>query len=395
MIYLAVRCDRGTPDARRESYNTRQPTYCMADSISPIEAWLLSLPTWQAATLLAAASLVGAWLVTVFTERVLRRAVRHTENELDDVVLAELRFPVAASVALAGGYLAGSWFDAGTTGFYLEASALSIGVAVWGFALARLGDRVIELVDEDSGVAGFAPIFENLWTFAVLVGGLFAVLSVWRIDVTPLLASAGIAGIAVGFAAKDTVANFFGSIALYVDGTYTVGDYVELDSGDAGTVVDISIRSTQLVTRDHVVVTVPNSVLNSARIVNRSGPRPHTRVKIPVGVAYGSDIDEVEEILLDAAENESLVVDNPHPRVRFRGFGDSALNYELLAYVSNPMADARATHQLNRVIYQGFRNASVEIPFPQRVVTMREDGAAEATDAATDAAAEARIEGDD
>jgi small-conductance mechanosensitive channel len=353
----------------------------MADPISPIEAWLLSLPTWQAATVLAVASLAGAWLVTVFTEHVLRRAVHRTENELDNVVLAELRVPVAASVALAGGYLAGSWLDAGTTGFVLEASAVTVGVAVWAVALARLGDRVIEFVDEDSGIAGFAPIFENLWTFAVLVGSLFAILSVWKVDITPLLASAGIAGIAVGFAAKDTVANFFGSIALYVDGTYTVGDYVELDSGDAGTVVDISIRSTQLVTRDHVIITVPNSVLNSARIVNRSGPRPHTRVKIPVGVAYGSDVEAVEQVLLDAAENESLVVENPHPRVRFRNFGDSALEYELLAYVSNPMTDKRATHRLNKAIYQGFRDAGIEIPFPQRVVTMREDGAAVVTDA--------------
>jgi small-conductance mechanosensitive channel len=345
----------------------------MASLLPQVEAWLASLPTWQAWAALAAASLVGAWLVTVFTERVLRRAVRRTENRLDEVVLAELRLPVAASVALAGGYLAGDWLHDGSFGFYLTASVLSAAVAVWGLALARLGDRVIELVDEESEVADFAPIFENLWTFAVLVGGLFAVLSVWQVDVTPLLASAGIAGIAVGFAAKDTVANFFGSIALYVDGTYTVGDYVKLDSGDAGTVVDISIRSTRLVTRDHVVVTVPNSVLNSARIVNRSGPRPHTRVRVPVGVAYGSDIDAVESALLDVAEDEDLVVDNPHPRVRFRGFGDSALEYELLAYVSNPMADARAKHRLNRGIYRRFREDGVEIPFPQRIVTV-EDG---------------------
>lgn len=107
-----------------------------------MEAWLLSLPSWQAATVLAAASLSGAWL------------------------------------------------DAGTTGVSLEAGALTLGVGAWALALARLGDRVIELVDEDSGVAGFAPVFENLRTFAVLVGGLFAVLPVWRVDVTPLLASA-------------------------------------------------------------------------------------------------------------------------------------------------------------------------------------------------------------
>jgi len=349
-------------------------------AFAPVAAWLQSLPVWEALVVLVVLSLVAAWLVAVVSTRIGKRLVAFTDTEFDDLLFDELRLPVTVTVGLTGVYLAGNWLVLSSdpaVNFALRAATLTVILLVWARTLVRLGDRVIRLVDETSEVAGFAPIFQNLWSFGILIGALFLVLSVWRVDVTPLLASAGIAGIAVGFAAKDTVANFFGSIALYVDNTYKVGDYVVLDSGEHGTVIDISIRSTRIITRDNVVVTVPNSVLNSARIVNRSAPRPHTRVRVPVGVAYGSDIDEVEALLLDAAAEEDLVVESPPPRVRFRGFGDSALDYELLAYVGNPLEDARAVHKLNRAIYTRFGEHGVEIPFPQRVVTV--DGAS-ATD---------------
>ena len=103
-------------------------------------------------------------------------------------------------------------------------------------------------------------------------------------------------------------------------------------------------------TRDDIPVTVPNSELNSAAIVNESTPRRKRRIRVPVGVAYGTDIDKVEEILLELAEAEDLVQERPNPRVRFREFGDSALNFELLCWVSNPALTARATHELNSAI---------------------------------------------
>ncbi|WP_338729910.1 mechanosensitive ion channel family protein [Haladaptatus sp. DJG-WS-42] len=198
-------------------------------------------------------------------------------------------------------------------------------------------------------------------------------LTFWEIDITPFLASAGIIGIVVGLAARDTIANFFGGIALYFDGTYAVGDYIVLESGERGRVEDISIRSTVIRTRDDLLVTVPNAVLNSARIVNESTPERERRIRLPVGVAYGSDVDRVEEVLLAEANAENLVLEQPHPRVRFRGFGDSALDFELLCWISDPVLRGRATHEMNKRIYQAFGRENIEIPFPQRVVTMTDE----------------------
>lgn len=348
---------------------------CM-DLVTVAADWLRAQEPAVALVVLVVASLVGAWVVARLTLALVPLVTSRTATATDDVVLAELRPAVVATVGLAGFVVAGRELalDAASSTL-LVAGTVSVLVLVWARTLVRLGRRTIATVDAESEVADFAPIFENLWSLLVVVGGLLALLTVWDVDVTPLLASAGIVGIAVGFAARDTVANFFGSLMLYLDGTYTVGDYVELADGTAGTVLDVTVRSTRLVTRDNVVVTVPNSVLNASRVSNRSMPAPQKRVRVPVGVAYGSDVDSVEAVLLEAAAGESLVARNPEPSARFRRFGDSTLEYELLCWVRDPLHEGRAVHRLNRALYAGLAAADVDIPFPQRVLHVRETGA--------------------
>lgn len=344
-------------------------------SLDPFIAWLRTLPDWQSAAILVLLGFGLSRVVSRIAIVTLGRAVDHTDTSYDDAIFEELRLPVDVTLALVGAFLATEYVLAvGTTSFLLRGIAATVLLAVWTRGLVRLGDRVLEIYDRQTPEAtDFGPIFQNLWSFFVLIGALYLLLSAWQINVTPLLASAGIAGIAVGFAAKDTVANFFGSIALYVDDTYKVGDYVELDQIE-GTVLDVSIRSTQLLTRDNVIVTVPNSVLNAATIINRSGPARKTRIKVPVGVAYGTDIELVEALLTEIATDEDLVVDTPDPRVRFRRFGDSALEFELLCWVESPMLDSRTTHSLNKAIYAAFMEHDIEIPFPQRDLHVRTPG---------------------
>lgn len=330
---------------------------------------LQALPVWASLSVLVLTSVIGAYIVARATLLAVTRVTPTTNTAIDDVILTEIRWPLVVTVGLAGIYGATQWLHlAATDSYYLTAGASTILLVFWGRGLIRVGRQTIATLDRDSGAMDVAPILENLWSFTIVVAALFAILSVWNIDITPLLASAGIAGIALGFAAKDTIANFFGSIALHVDDTYRVGDFIVLDSGVSGTVIDVSVRSTRILTRDDVVVTVPNAVLNATQVSNRSQPRSHTRVKIPVGVAYGSDLDLVEETLVAAATDVELVVETPAPRARFRGFGDSAIEYELLGWVDSPHHEGRATHELNRAVYAGFDAAGIEIPFPQQEV---------------------------
>ena len=347
-------------------------TAAVVAALDPFVTWLRTLPDWQSAAVLVLLGLAISRVVSRIAIETVGHAVDHTDTAYDDAIFEELRLPVDVTLALVGAFLATEYVLAtGTTSFLLRGVAATILLAVWARSLVRLGDRVLDIYDEKTPEAtDFGPIFQNLWSFFVLVATLYLLLSAWGVDVTPLLASAGIAGIAVGFAAKDTVANFFGSIALYVDDTYKVGDYVVLDTFE-GTVLDVSIRSTRLLTRDNVIVTVPNSVLNAATIINQSAPARKTRIKVPVGVAYGTDADLVEELLTEIAVAEDLVVDTPDPRVRFRRFGDSALEFELLCWVESPMLDARTTHALNKAIYAAFTEHGIEIPFPQRDLHVR------------------------
>jgi small-conductance mechanosensitive channel len=338
--------------------------------------FLSGFPPAERTVLVLGISLVSAVLLEVVVLRLARRFVRGTDSEIDNIVVEELRLPLVVTAGLVGVFILTQPDLGGADVIYQDQLATFFGqpsasliVLVWARALNNIVNRIVENVQK-TGRFDFAPVFSNVWTLVVLVGAAFFLLTIWNIEITPLLGAAGIAGIAVGFAAKDTVSNFFGGLALYFDDTYKIGDYVVLDTGDAGSVVRVGIRSTTLLTRDEVMVTVPNSVLNSARIINESAPQRRKRIRIPLSVGYGTDLDEFEALAIAVAEDESLVKDSPKPRMRFREFGDSGLEYELLCWVSSPSREQKARHRLNRTIYQRLLDEEIEMPFPKRDVTL-------------------------
>ena len=186
------------------------------------------------------------------------------------------------------------------------------------------------------------------------------------LPVTAIFASAGVVGVAVALAARETLANFFGGVSILLDRPFRTGDYIVLDSGERGEVMEIGLRSTRILTRDEILICVPNSLITNIKVVNESAPKPSFRVRIKVGVAYGTDIDRVEAILLDVAKGSDLVAGEPKPRVRFRSFGDSALDFELLCWAKRPHDKGRLVHTLNGEIYRAFDDQGIVIPFPQQ-----------------------------
>ncbi|MFP9190392.1 mechanosensitive ion channel family protein [Natronosalvus vescus] len=334
------------------------------------------VPAWQATLILVGVSVAIAVALEVVVLRSLLRYTSRTKTEYDYILVGELRMPVVVTVALAGVYLLTQiptvnqnvLLTTEQLDMFFGRPSLSVIIVAWAFAANRVVNRFVEEVKDKGSRFDFAPVFSNVWTLVVFVGTIGALMSIWEYSITPLLGAAGVAGIAVGFAARDTVANFFGGIALYFDDTYKLGDYITLDSGEAGTVVKVGVRSTTLMMRDEVLITVPNAALNASKVVNQSAPQRRKRLKVPIGVAYGTDIDDFEALVLEIAESESLVLESPKPRMRFRSFGDSALEYELLCWVGSPVRANKARHKLNRAIYKELMNAGIEIPFPQRDV---------------------------
>jgi len=317
---------------------------------------------------------VAAWLVDLVFDRVLLAFARKSKFHLDDQILRILNRPVWVSILLIGAVTGVQWIAPRPPfTFILVALLKTLMVLVWALAANRI---LLRIVDDwirhwrQSGRHGseIIGLGGNIARVLVLAGAIFLLLSLWRIDITPLLASAGIAGVAVALAAKDSLSNFFGGVTVLLDQPYRVGDYIILDSGERGEVVEIGLRSTRILTRDDVQISIPNSILTNTKVINESAPEPRFRVRIKVGVAYGTDVDQVEEVLLAVARDHDLVVPQPEPRVRFRAFGDSSLDFELLCWAHRPHDKGRLVHELNRDIYKAFKQAGIVIPFPQRDV---------------------------
>ena len=327
-------------------------------------------------------SLVLAKLADWLLTRGLTRLTQKTPTELDDQMLKMVHKPIFYSVWLAGLAVALTLIDPREPfGFMAFGLIKTLIVLLW----LALGIRLILLIldwmtQQPERFHLVQPDTKPLFDIAarvILVGGaIYFVLISWNVDVTAWLASAGIIGIAVGFAAKDTLANLFAGVFILADAPYKIGDFIVLDGGERGRVTKIGIRTTRILTRDDVEITIPNATIANSKIINESGgPHVKYRNRISVGVAYGSDVDEVREILLgvaQAAGEAGNLSQDPEPRVRFRGFGDSALLFDLLYWIEDPVLRGRVQDLLNTSVYKALAKAKIEIPYPKRDLYVRE-----------------------
>lgn len=217
------------------------------------------------------------------------------------------------------------------------------------------------------------PILD-ITTKILIVGAAFYILILsWGTDPTAWLASAGIVGIAVGFAAKDTLANLFSGFFIVADSPYQLGDYIILDTGERGRVTHVGIRSTRLLTRDDVEITIPNSVMGNAKIVNESGgPWEKTRIRIDVGVSYDSDLEQVHDVLMAMASENSDLCQEPEPRVRFRAFAGSSIDLQLMAWIDRPEQKGLISHKLIMTIHKLFNEKGIEIPYSKQDLYVKE-----------------------
>jgi len=312
--------------------------------------------------------------VDIFIDRVLRNLATKTKITFDDKLINFLHIPFCWSVfwlgilhALSIKPLDDPWE------IILPQIAQSMILIIWLIALIRVFNWMAEYYMSNAHERGkigkdLFMLLKNFIRIIVIITGLLWFLAIWQIDLTPLFASAGIAGIAVALAAKDTLANFFGGISLFMDNTYKVGEYIILDSGERGEVVEIGIRSTRIKTRDDVIVNIPNSIMANSKIINESAPIPRFRIRVPVGVAYGSNLEKVEEILLAVTHANDNIEKYPEPRVRLRTFADSSVNFQLLCWVKDPRDKGIETHNLLKAAYTAFDEQGITIPFPQRDV---------------------------
>lgn len=206
--------------------------------------------------------------------------------------------------------------------------------------------------------------------YLVWVVGIAIALELLNVDLTALTVVAGALGIGIGFGLQNVVNNLVSGIVLLFEQPVRYRDRVTVENVE-GQVENINFRATTILTNDNISIIVPNSQFVNQTVVNWSHGDPRIRVHVPVGVAYGSDVELVTQTLLDVAHEAKGVLNLPDAEVRFLEFGDSSLNFELLVWSDEPPNYHRLRSQLNYAIDKAFREHDIEIPFPQRDVHLK------------------------
>jgi small-conductance mechanosensitive channel len=230
--------------------------------------------------------------------------------------------------------------------------------------VARSIDRVFEAQGLDRGLR-FAT--NKITRYVILMIGVFVAIGTLGIDTSAIMAGGAVLLVGIGFGLQKLAENFISGLLVLIERPIKKGDFIDA-GGVLGTVEDIGLRATRVMSRDGVTVILPNSHLMSSTVINYTAPTSERRVFIDVGVAYGSDLDLVCRVTLEVAASDERVLKLPAPEVRHQGFGDSAINLSLIVWIGEAREDLAIASALRFALDRAFRKNGIEIPFPQRDV---------------------------
>jgi small-conductance mechanosensitive channel len=337
--------------------------------------------------LYAAMTILIGIIIAIVARRIvnwLKTKAGETETQLDDIVIKAIGTPVQITVIaffiylaltqfgilpekyawlLGPQYITSFWI---LIGAWILSSFLHDIISIYGHMVADKseGDWDDRLVDLFVLVAKYL-----IWFIALIL-----ILSTFEVDITPFLAGAGIAGLAIALAAQDLVSNFFGGALITVDKPFKIGDRVKIDNY-YGDIVHIGPRSTRLQTLEYQIVTIPNNKITGNIIVNYSMPDPKLKMTIPVSVAYGSDIDKVTKVLYEvvneAIRETGFLHPDPAPQILFVEFGASDLKFIIKVWAKAYNTPDEIKDTINRRVNARFIQEGIEIPFQQIDIRMR------------------------
>lgn len=309
-----------------------------------------------------------------------RRLAEKSKNKFDDVLIEIIEAPIFYLVLIIGlmfAFQALGVRDAALVGgFNVIIQTLVIGAIAW-FGIKFVDALVEEIIKpltartkSDFDDQLIPLVSRSLKLGIVLIAGII-MLDGFGFDITALIAGLGVGGLALAFAAKETIANVFGGIQMIFDKTFKIGDKIELDNGVVGVVHDISLRSTRIRTYSNEVIIVPNAQMANSRIKNFAQPALKTRADVEFGVAYGSDTEKVKKVTLGAISGIGDVLKDPAPSVIFKDMGDFALGFKAMMWVDN--YDKVYSTRLEAVdrIHKALNKAKIGIPFPTQTVHLK------------------------
>jgi len=337
----------------------------------------------NALIIFAAAAVLGH-LARMFFSTVLRRVFELTKTTLDDRIVEVLRQRIRLLFIIAGAFLGTREIRRGLTVEHVTHLQILeyVDVILYVFAVlvvTRLTGKIITgivewYIDEKSertdprSPARVAPAARRIINAILFFIAFLITLDHFGISISSLLVSLGVGSLGIALAAQETLANVIAGFVILIDQPFRVGDRIKLPTGEEGDIHEIGLRSTQILNYDNNLVIVPNSDLVKNRIVNFSYPEPSIRVLIDVGVAYGTDLRKVRDIVRRLVEGYPGLLQDPNPSVVLMNFGASSLEMRLLARTDDFTNKFQIETDLREKIYAAFALEGIEIPLPQQVV---------------------------
>jgi len=342
-------------------------------------------------TVIALATVVGGKILKWLLNTVGKRIAFRTENEIDDKILEIVVERVIALSGIFGLYLGSNELRNGLSA--RNASFLTaldycdnILYVITAVVVTSIIIKILRVLvkhtltvigkrnHEEQVSTTLQLLINRVLIFVVVAVAAIAVLDRFGQNISSILTILGAGSLALGLAAQDTISNMIAGFVIMIDRPFHVGDRVKMPTGEIGDVFEIGLRSTKILDFDNNMLIVPNGELIKTRIVNYSFPHAGMRVIVEVSVAYGSDIEHVKKIMLNAARHHRSVLKEPAPEVFLTKLADSSMNFSLFCRVADFKMQFKTAEDLRISIYHELNKARIEIPFPQQVVHHKYNG---------------------
>ncbi|MBU1027233.1 MAG: mechanosensitive ion channel family protein [Candidatus Margulisbacteria bacterium] len=317
-----------------------------------------------------------AWVIIRTFDHIIRRLVRKTPNKIDDIILAEAHFPFWLISIIVGFYVVSITvgMPKAVQPFVSRFTELSVVFLVIYFFI-RIIINIIRLAGEvNQGLRSLVPTFSRIANIFIFGAATMMVMDIFGISVTPILASLGIAGIAIGLAMQDTLSNFFAGIYILINQPVRNGDYIELENGLKGYIFHVGWRETRIKTLLNNYVVVPNSKLSQSIITNYNLPQSEMSCLVKVGVSYDSDLEEVEKVTLQVAKEVMKKVEggvtSVLPLMRYHTFNDFSIDFTVVLTVSKFVDKYTIISEFIKALHKRYNKEGIVIPFPIRTIQM-------------------------
>jgi small-conductance mechanosensitive channel len=324
---------------------------------------------------------LGRWIIKALFMRVIKRLTNFTASTLDDAILEAVAPPLYWLAVIYA-----FQFSVNRLGYIFEELQFDfeglyfVLYLLIGFAIAlRLVNNISKWYATRLAQTDKVELSEQLMPFLrrviVIILAVIAVIMLlghFEVDVSGFVATLGIGSLAIALAAQAALSDTISGFVIMIDRPYRIGDRIEIQDLDTwGDVVDIGLRSTHIRTRDNRMIIVPNSVIAKSLIVNHSYPSSQYRIQNHVGVAYGTDIEQARQVIIEAVKKVEGVLPDKPVEALFLEFGDSALTFRIRWWLDSYVDTRRMFDSVNTAVYQALNEAGIDIPFPQREITIK------------------------